>query len=91
MIHVDVRRPPEVRGYTIEVSVDGARFVEHWFLPARGANRVESDLAATYDARMYAAGIKFGGAAVRLTAFGEDVYVPAMDTITGHTPRRLNT
>lgn len=81
MIHVDVKRAPEKNGYTIEVSVDGAAWLEHWFLPARGTYEVDRDLIAASDARMYAAGIKFGGGDVKLTAFGKEVYVPAMDTI----------
>ena len=90
MIHVDVHRAgPEgdhailfgIEGYAIDVSVDGARFVKHWSLPARGSNELESDLAAKSDARMYAAGIKFGGGDVRLTAFGEEVHVPDMSTV----------
>lgn len=82
MIHVDVKRAPERSGHTIEVSVDGAAWLEHWFLlPAPGANGLDADLTAKNDARMYAAGIMFGGGDVRLTAFGEEVYIPPMDTI----------
>lgn len=81
MTHVNVKRNDARDGYVIEVSIDGAAWVEHWFLPQRGSNDLERDLAAGSDARIYAAGIKFGGGEVRLTAFGTEVYVPAMDTI----------
>lgn len=81
MIHVNVKRDHARNGYAIEVSVDGAKWLEHWFLPPRGSTDLERDLAAASDARIYAAGIKFGGGEVRLTAFGTEVYVPAMDTI----------
>lgn len=81
MIHVNVKHSTRESGFAVEVSVDGAKWVEHWFLPARGANEVEQRLAAESDARMYAAGIKFGGGDVRMTAFGESVYVPDMTTV----------
>lgn len=81
MIHVNVKRSKTADEYIVEVSCDGAAWLEHWHLPPRGANEAEEQINATSDARIYAAGIKFGGAKVRMTAFGGEIYVPDMATI----------
>lgn len=85
MIHVDLSGEKREDRYTLAVSMDGGRFVEHWHLSA-GLDEFQ----AKADARMYASGILFGVQTtelpsthqeVKLTCFGEDVYIPDMTTV----------